>query len=187
VAVPYVDVHYGPEIKQSCPSAEQPFATREFRGTAHAVRRDVFLEVGGYREVLFRQCEESDFCLRMLDRGFVTLLVDSPPIHHFESPRRNNRQIHLYGRRNELLVVWWNYPLKRVPAGLLTSTLNGLRTGKHRRCMGVMLAGLGWGYGSIVRRMTERTPIGPQTYRLWSMLASKEAVPLNDILPILAR
>ena len=66
VAIPYIEPHKANREMQRAPTREDIWITASFIGTAHAVRRDVFLALGGYREHLVHQGEEGDFCLRML-------------------------------------------------------------------------------------------------------------------------
>jgi glycosyltransferase involved in cell wall biosynthesis len=66
VAIPYIEPHKANNEMQRAPTREDIWITASYIGTAHAVRRDVFLALGGYREHLVHQGEEGDFCLRML-------------------------------------------------------------------------------------------------------------------------
>jgi hypothetical protein len=66
VAIPYIEPHKANKEMQRAPTREDVWITASYIGTAHAVRRDVFLALGGYREHLVHQGEEGDFCLRML-------------------------------------------------------------------------------------------------------------------------
>ena len=85
VAMPYIDLPQGEEILQRAPG-DGFYVTHRFRGTAHALRRDLFLEQGGYREMLFQQGEEPDLAIRMLDAGYVVRLGSGDPVRHFGSP-----------------------------------------------------------------------------------------------------
>jgi len=73
IAIPHVDVTLRATPRVSAPAREGIFLTSEFTGTATAVRRDVFAAVGGFREAFFHQGEERDFCLRMLEAGWVAV------------------------------------------------------------------------------------------------------------------
>jgi len=66
VAIPYIEPHKANKEMQRAPTREDVWIAASYIGTAHAVRRDVFLALGGYREHLVHQGEEGDFCLRML-------------------------------------------------------------------------------------------------------------------------
>ena len=181
-AMPYIDVHYGPETKQAAAEDDEPRVIQQFRGTAHAVRRAAFLEVGGYREQLFQQCEEADLCLRLLDRGCLTVAAPAPPILHYESPRRDLRRITRYARRNDLLVIWWNYPRAEVLPALWTALLNGLRTGKHRRTMAYTIRSILLGLAALPRYPRLRRPIRPGPFALWKRLEAGRSLPKAEAL-----
>jgi hypothetical protein len=66
VAIPYIEPHKANKEMQRAQTREDVWIMASYIGTAHAVRRDVFLALGGYREHLVHQGEEGDFCLRML-------------------------------------------------------------------------------------------------------------------------
>jgi len=66
VAIPYIEPHKANTEIQRAPTQEDVWITASYIGTAHALRRDVFMALGGYREHLVHQGEEGDFCLRML-------------------------------------------------------------------------------------------------------------------------
>ena len=55
VAIPFVDVHRGPNVLHKPPNKGGVYTIYSFIGTSHAVRRDVFLALGGYDEILVHQ------------------------------------------------------------------------------------------------------------------------------------
>ncbi len=185
VAMPYVDVNREPIVRQAAPDRLASYVVESFIGTAHAIRRSVFLQLGGYREELFHQGEESDLCVRMLAAGYVVRLGSGEPIHHFESPRRDFRRMDHYGPRNAILFAWQNVPfpiaLVQMPAtiaGVLLHTLNPSRL--LTRCLGVID-----GLASCAR--FERAPVPGPVYRLWRrMRTATRPLRLDEIAVDLA-
>lgn len=181
VAMPYVDVNRGPHVRQRAPAADTAYATDRFIGTAHALRRDVFLRVGGYRDGLVHQGEEGDYCLRMLEAGFVVRLGTADPIHHFESPRRDFRRMDYFGVRNAVVFVWQNVPMPYLlwhwPALMTRALLHTLQPAR----LWTRASGLAAG----IRRCfaVERVPVSSHTYLLSRHLAARpqpiSAVPLR--------
>jgi glycosyltransferase involved in cell wall biosynthesis len=170
VAMPYVDINRGPEIRQRAPGADTIYVTDRFIGTAHALRRDVFLDIGGYREDLVHQGEEGDYCVRMLERGFVVRLGTAEPIHHFESARRDFRRMDYFGARNALLFAWQNVPMPYVmwhlPAVAMRLAAHTLRPARLVTRLSGMTAALPRFRGA------SRHPVGADTYQLARYLAA---------------
>ena len=187
VAIPCIDVLKSTQFRQPLPEGEIVYITSEYIGTAHAVRRDLFLELGGYREELVHQGEERDFCLRLLDAGWFVRLGTADPIHHFESPKRDLRRQDMLGRRNDILFVWQNVPAGQLPVHLLGTTLNGLRFGARVGRPFRMTAGLMQGYKEVARRSARRSPVGTHSYRLFRELRRRGAMPIEDAEAYLAQ
>jgi glycosyltransferase involved in cell wall biosynthesis len=184
VAIPYIDVLMDGAIKQLAPDSEGVWITNTFIGTAHAVRRDVFLQLGGYREALVHQGEESDYCIRMLEAGWMVALGRGAPIHHFESPRRDFARMDYYGARNAILFAYQNVPMSAVAwrmavtiAQVVIWTFDGRRL--RTRLRGVVDA-----FGSIA--VARRRPVSRGTHRLFRALGSYGPVRLADIQSRLA-
>jgi glycosyltransferase involved in cell wall biosynthesis len=187
VAVPFVNVNYGPEVRQCAPSAAGIFVKESFTGTAHALMRETFLAVGGYRDVLFHQGEEEDLCIRLLDAGYFTRLGTADPINHYESPKRDWRRMDVYGARNKILFSWYNVPLCYLPLHLPAATLNRLLFGLRARRPLNAIRGLLMGFAACIRRPGDRHPVRAQTYRLFRRLRRSSGMPLDEALSFLAK
>jgi glycosyltransferase involved in cell wall biosynthesis len=181
IAMPFVDVEYGPAEHQRAPDRSQRWVTATFRGTAHAVRRDLFLALGGYRAAIVHQGEENDFALRMLAAGHLVGLGTADPVHHLESPTRSLTRMAVYGRRNELLLAFTYLVL---PWNVLFGArwaLIGLRVGIRRHLLRDTFRGYAAGVRACWALRTERAPLPRSVLALDRRLRRERAVRLADL------
>lgn len=183
VAIPYVNVNHAPTVLQRAPDGQQLYVSFTYRGTAHALRRDLFLRLGGYRVQLVHQTEEGDYTTRMVNAGYITRIGGADPIHHFESPQRDLTRQRTHLARNHVLYVWHNVPMPFFVAHLMGTTGNILRHGARSRSLGTAVRGLIAGYGALFTRQCERQPITWRSYRLCRYLIKRGPVPLGQIEP----
>jgi glycosyltransferase involved in cell wall biosynthesis len=181
VAIPYLEPRKSSMLHQQAPSPEGVFVTDDFIGTAHAVRKNVFLQLGGYREFLVHQGEEMDFCIRMLAGGRVVRLGRGDVIHHLESPRRDFRRMDFYGRRNDVLFAWQNVPMPYFPAHLLATSVNGLWAGLKVGRSLKMLQGITAGWLGCVTQRYRRQPVPNSVYRIFRQLKKCGPIHLAEI------
>lgn len=182
VGIPFINVQQDRAVRQQAPSSGI-HVTDAFVGAAHAVRRDVFLQVGGYREHFFYMGEEGDFCLRMMNAGYVTRLGSADPVHHLESFRRNLSTADFSGRRNDILFCWHNVPMPHFPLHLLGTTVNGLAFGLRAGRFWKMFEGMASGYMNSLSRWKERQPVSSEIYRLHRSLKKHGPRLLSEIEP----
>ena len=187
VAIPHVDVTLRETPRVNAPRREGIFLTSEFTGTAAALRRDVFAVLGGFRESMVHQTEERDFCLRMLEAGWVVRVGRADPIHHYLSPARDLRRMDLYGRRNAVLCAWYNEPLPdaliRIAEMSAIGISSGLRVGRPANA----LRGLALGYRDCWRERAARRPVRRGVNRAFRRLWKDGPLPLAEIEPLLTR
>lgn len=180
IAIPYIEPHKSDEIVQSAQDGQRIWVTDSFRGTAYAVRRDLFLSLGGYREHLVHQGEEMDFCIRLLDAGFLVRLGFGDPIRHYEYPKRDWSRMDYYGRRNDILFAVENVPMPYFPLHLFATTFNGmmysLRCGRPSAMFKGMLAG--YAASCSLRRST---PVSRSTYHMHRLLRKRGPQSLSDL------
>lgn len=179
VAIPVCHVNSTSDVHQKPPTNDGIWATNFFIGTAYAVRRDVFLALGGFRESYFHQGEERDFALRMLAAGYIIRLGNTDRIDHFESPRRSFTRMDRFGRRNDILYAWYNVPLLPLPLVLARFTAGGLRHGIRTGRLWNMIVGLAWGFGHILSGRGARRPVPNAVWKLLRHLRTPRL--LNDI------
>ena len=185
VAIPYIDVNRSSDVRQEAPEAEDTYCTFSFRGTAHALRRDLFLDLGGYREHLVHQGEEIDYCVRMLDAGYVVRLGTSDVIHHHESPRRSFERMDYYGRRNAVFFVWQNAPQSHLLWMLFGTAINTIRTVIQRKRLIQFVKGTLAGYKACLSGRVERRPVEEKAYELFRALQQGGPFPLKRCLSAL--
>ena len=180
VTIPYVDVGHSPRVKTGAPDANGIYVTSMYIGTAHAVRRDLFLQLGGYREDLIHFGEEREYCLRMLEAGYVVRAGTADVIHHFVSPHRKLEREFVFKARNMVLFPFFNVPLSRMAVHLAGSTVNVLKNGWAHGHPFWSARGLFWGYLECIRGIRRRKPVSLSTYRLAQRLGQGE-LPLEQI------
>jgi len=187
VAIPHIDTLTSHVVNAPAPQDGRVLCIASYTGTAHALRRDVFLRLGSYREDLTHQGEESDYCVRMLAAGFVTRLGSAPLIQHHESPRRSYDRMDFYGRRNDVLFGWRYAPGLILPVHLLATTINGCRVALATGRLRSHGRGLIQGWRQILSGAIARQPVTLGVYRLYRTMKKAGAQPLETIarqLPI---
>jgi glycosyltransferase involved in cell wall biosynthesis len=175
VAIPYVDVPQGEQVLQAAPDGGGVYVTHRFRGTAHALRKDVFVELGGYRAELFQQTEEPDFAVRLLDAGYVVRLGWGEPVRHFASPKRDLDRGWFYESRNEVLFAWHNVPMPDLVLRLAKVSVNTLRLGFGVHRPGLFARGLAAGFAAVLRGRVDRRPVSREAWRLYERLGRRSA------------
>lgn len=160
------------------------WVTHAFPGGASAIRRDLFLSLGGFQVHLFQWGEEAEFSQRMLNAGRVVRLAMTDPIHHFpatEGRHKRGKNVWLY--RNMILASWYTAPLPLLIPLLGLQTARGIiRGASNIRQLPIAIEGILRGYASCFARLSKRTPISLQTFRLFLELNRRRFVPYEEIV-----
>jgi glycosyltransferase involved in cell wall biosynthesis len=184
VAIPYIDVKIDPAVRQAAPDAQEPWLIETFRGTAYAVRKEVFIGTGRFRAEFRHQGEESDFCLRMLDRGYVVRRGTADPILHHESPKRDRSRVLWHSTRNWVVNMLFNYPMPDLAVHLAVKAVNGIRRGISYRMYLTPPAGMLAGYAYALPRLNQRRPVRRATLALFERMRRGGPLRLADALPL---
>lgn len=161
------------------PAALQPSAAQyacyvpSFIGFAHLVRRDVFLQLGGYRGSFEFYGEEKEYCLRLLDAGFdVVYLPESRIAHLPDGAGREARRYLRYVSRNDCLGAIYNDPWWRL--GWVLPARLALYLRMRRRWRIDDAGGFIWLMREVARALPEarrlRRPLRRAAFRRWRAL-----------------
>jgi hypothetical protein len=184
VAIPF---HDGPErlARQHPPDRDGTWVTSVFINASHAIRKEVFVGLGGYHPDWFYHYEELDLSLRMLQRGLVVRVGTADPIEHRASPARSFEQMDRYGRRNAVLFTWFNVPTAHLPLYFARITAKGVSLAASTRRPVHMARGFAEGWAELIRQRDLRRPVSPAVYRLHRRLQRRRAVRLAEIEELL--
>lgn len=170
VAIPFCNVNQSPVVNQMAPDRQQLWCCQQFIGTAHAIRRDVFLALGGYRAHYIHQGEERDLMVRALAGGYVVKVGSTDRIDHFESPNRDMTRMDTFGRCNDILYCWHNAPTRYLVQAITKKSVAGMAFGMKVGRPWNMTRGLVRGFRGIFKYWTYRAPVTDSVWRLYQRL-----------------
>ena len=137
---------------QSAP-VDYPCYVPAFIGFAHLIRRDAFLQVGGYLEQLRQNGEEKELTLRLMDAGHRVVYLPDARIAHLADPGGRDARRYLHQVvRNDALFALYNEPL---PMALASVPVRLARYFPMRKGWQVHDPG---GFGRVVQRLAADLP-----------------------------
>jgi GT2 family glycosyltransferase len=185
VAIPYIE----PLNVRSLSSNKTPFHSlagdelRSYIGCSHAIRRDVVLGIGGYRECFIHQGEERDLCLRMRSEGWRVVYGDSGLIVHMVSPKRQTDRVIYYGARNRLLFDLLNLPLPHLLLRLVWDPVAIIRYRFALSTLPVKLLGIIAGFLEGAKHWGEREAVSSSTYQRFTQLSGHGPESWDQAIP----
>ena len=149
--------------------------TVRFSGGAAAHRRATFASAGYYPSDFFRQGEEGDLALRVIENGYKIVRCPEAVLFHERPPANAVPRKHFfYAARNSLFTITRQYPLVYVVPfalySLLSWNLLGLRT---RAVHYTLWAAFVW----LIKMpwlLTQRRPVSSRTIRNVLRLRARE-------------
>jgi glycosyltransferase involved in cell wall biosynthesis len=181
VTIPWKNVPDHQALSDQAPDDKDIYVCRSYTGMAHAVRRDVFLRLGGYREFFLHGFEEIDFCVRLLEAGYVVRLGSADHVDHYESKIRNVSRQAYFVARNGVLFAWYNAPSSRLPIHAVGTVVHVLLYGLKNGYLWQRVRGLADGFASCAKQWQERHPVSQEAYSLYRRLTQNGFLPLSGI------
>lgn len=158
-AMSWIECQLSGERLTKVPSADffGDCCVRVANGGAFAIRRSLFLEMGGFDQNIFLYFEDDDFSWRLIQRGQSVILVSGAKVDHVlgtsTPPSRKLEFLRGYGKESSIVYLRKKYNLPDRPA---RSTMKILRkillyaltfnTWRLSHQIGRLLARVSWGH-----------------------------------------
>lgn len=150
----------------------QPAPIRFYIGCAHLVKRELFLELGGYREELEHLCEEVQFCLAAARRDYRIWHYPYVVVRHVRSTAgRNQDRAQRLLTRNDLYCAALYFPWPYFALAVLSCLPRKVAHPAHRRYRRFVLAGFLQAMASLPRIWRTRTALSFAQMRQWRQAA----------------
>ena len=155
--------------------------TSKFSGGAAAHRKETFISAGYYPSDFFRQAEETDLALRIIENGYEIVRCPQAIVYHERPPANVVPQKHyFYSTRNSLFTITRQYPLAFLVPFCLYSifswNLLGLRTRSIHYTLWAVLVWL----TKLPLLLTQRRPVSSKTIRTVFRLRAHDRFPGNN-------
>ena len=153
------------------PELDVPAALSWFVGCCSLIRSSALAEVGLFPEDFFRQAEEEDLSLRMLDKGYYCWFEPTSIMYHDHSPvGRDQRLFAYYTLRNTTKTALRYYPAKWVVIRMVKNIIHCIRYTIQLRMPGLPFSLLKDFCSDITRLKSERHPVSNSTMSLYEEL-----------------
>ncbi len=174
VAVPFVDILRDELVQNASPDLARPAHRHAHIGAGVMVRRQAYLDVGGYSVWLEGYREEAELGLRMMAKSLHVLVP--PPVfvaHHMRSPGDLSPTARYRSARNDMLFYWRYTPGWRWVGFVLASVLRNLRDGLRENDIRPRLRGLIAALPHARAEKLSRLPVKKAAFQRFRTLKSK--------------
>jgi glycosyltransferase involved in cell wall biosynthesis len=180
VTLPFVNVLRDKGVHSAAPGPGT-FASYDYYGGMVALRRDLYLAAGGYRENFYMHVEEQDLTIRLLADGYVVKLGTTVQIEHHEPAQRDRPALDRSGSRNAVLFSFYHVPWPYFPVHLLGTVAVCIRRGFSIGHPFRATHGLLQGFAAIVPQWRNRKPVSREIYKLSRELKRRGNMPLQEL------
>jgi GT2 family glycosyltransferase len=149
-------------------TAASPAPVRFFIGCAHLMKREPFLQLGGYRVELGSYCEEFEFSLRAWKSGFTVFTYPGLVVRHLVSANgRDKARLNRFLTRNDLWIAAWHYPLLSLVLSVLNCLPRQFFYSAHRKHWRAVAAGFLAAFLHFPKVRHRRSPQSLRQFRAW--------------------
>jgi GT2 family glycosyltransferase len=166
---------------------ERPAELRAFTGCSHAVRRDIALRLGPYREIPSYLKEDRDLSIRLLNAGHSILLAHTPPVVHLPSTVRDWEKRYEMDVRSTLLLDYLNIPHPYVLPRILLDAVQLIVYRLQLRALPRRIRYVLDALSACFSFRSLRKPVSRAAYAKYRRLPAHGAEPFPGLLPDPAR
>jgi GT2 family glycosyltransferase len=185
VTLPFVNVRLDRRIRTAAPDAHGTFVTTDYYAGMVILRRDAFLQAGGYRELFFMHHEEADLAIRLLNKRRFIRNGSEALIEHHESPVRDRLKLWRLGAQNAVLFAIYNVPWPWFPLHLGSTIVKTLLYAWRRGGAIPVLQGFYAAIPIAWRTLSLRTPVTGRAYLAFRALKNGGVLPLDRLQELL--
>ena len=185
VTLPFVNVQIDTTVRTAAPEPTGTFVTSDYYAGMVLFRRDLYLDVNGYREEYFMHHEEPDLAIRLLEKRHFVRNGFNRLIDHYESPVRDSERLWRLGARNAILFAVYNVPLSLLPFHLASTVIRTFLYALKRGGAVPVLKGFCQSLPIVSRTIGLRAPVSLRTYRAFRILKNRGPLRLTVMKEVL--
>lgn len=184
VAMPFINILQDKKVQTGSPDSDQAYFYHSFIAAAFAFRRNLFLELGGFRTEYFYMGEEGDLSIRLLEKGYYVKAGTAQPSLHYQPAGRVCFRADFYGRRNDILFAYFNAPRIYLLPNLVSTVIKGLWFGLRVKRIGNMMKGITAGIKLLfsVTAKSKVSPVSAKVFLQFRHLKKNEPLPANKLV-----
>ncbi|MEO0137830.1 MAG: glycosyltransferase [candidate division WOR-3 bacterium] len=161
------------------------YYTNVFRGGASCFRKKIINEIGLFKDIFFIMGEETDYALRVLNKGYRILFYPDVKIVHFHSTLgRNLEKCALYSARNALLISWFNDSFPWYLILTIESIIKFLLGGVRNRVLKYVLRGFWKAIKDYKNFRFLRSPVSFKARFLYVYLRRVKITNINELISV---
>jgi glycosyltransferase involved in cell wall biosynthesis len=183
VSIPFINILQNKEVQAAAPDKNKIYILHAFVAAAFAIRRNIFFQIGGFREIYFYMGEEGDLCIRLLQKGYLIKAGTTSPAYHYQPSNRISFKADFFGRRNDILFLYLNSPrLYLVPAILGTivkGAMFGIRVKRFKNMIKGIFEGLKLIWSQEVQKQVR--PVKKDIFLKYRYLKKNEPLSIEEL------